>query len=183
MRLLGGLRYPSRAIDLWRLQREARRLGDPNLALGASWEDIAAVLSLARGAETIAEIGTGNAFTSIVLARQYPAARIVTVDPFEHRYRRHYIEMMGVRSLEIWTQRGDAGPNGLSAIDLVFIDSSHERDDTIAEFLAWGPAVRVGGAIAFHDYRAGWPGVDEAIADLGLKGDVMGRSVFVWRKR
>jgi predicted O-methyltransferase YrrM len=178
------VRYARRAVDLLRLQREARRLHDPNLALGAPWDDVAAILALARGARVVVEIGTGNAFTSILLARQFPRARIVTIDPIEHRHRGRYVELMGVvESVEFWRRRGDEGPDELMGIDLVFIDSSHEREDTLSEFRAWEPAVRHGGVVAFHDYGAGWPGVDAAIAELGLSGRVVGRSVFAWRKR
>jgi cephalosporin hydroxylase len=66
-------------------------------------------------------------------------------------------------------------------VDLVFIDSSHEYDDTLAEFRAWQPAVRAGGHIAFHDYGTR-EGVTTAVDELRLDGAVKGTSLYVWRK-
>ncbi len=63
---------------------------------------------------------------------------------------------------------------------MVFIDGSHSRDDTVAAFQAWCPQLRVGGIVAFHDYDdPAYPGVTEAVRDLGLRGEPR-RHLFVW---
>jgi hypothetical protein len=61
-------------------------------------------------------------------------------------------------------------------VQSVFIDASHERDETIAIFRAWENAVVADGAVAFHDYIPAWPGVVEAIHALGPKGRRTARS-------
>lgn len=58
--------------------------------------------------------------------------------------------------------------------DVLFIDTSHERDHTLAELRLYGPKVRPGGVILLHDTdRAEWPGVgaalDEWCAETGLE--------------
>ncbi|MEZ5967000.1 MAG: class I SAM-dependent methyltransferase [Planctomycetota bacterium] len=37
------------------------------------------------------------------------------------------------------------------AVDLLFLDGSHEEDDVAADYAAWFPRLRVGGLVAFHD--------------------------------
>lgn len=44
----------------------------------------------------------------------------------------------------------DHGPR-LTPIDLLFVDSSHGRDETLAELLGWSDYVRSSGLIACHD--------------------------------
>jgi predicted O-methyltransferase YrrM len=74
------------------------------------------------------------------------------------------------------------GPADPPAVDAVFIDSSHEYDETVATFRTWEPVVAPGGIIAFHDWRDdAYPGVTEAVRDLGLQGEGRGH-LFVWRK-
>ena len=47
--------------------------------------------------------------------------------------------------------------------DLVFIDSSHEHEQTRAEILLWQRKVKDGGILAGHDYNIGCHGVMEAV--------------------
>jgi hypothetical protein len=64
---------------------------------------------------------------------------------------------------------------------MLFIDSVHEREPTLAEFAAWRPRLDPGALVVFHDYgHPRFPGVQEAVAELGLEGDVRG-GMFVWR--
>jgi hypothetical protein len=66
-------------------------------------------------------------------------------------------------------------------VELLFIDSSHERAPTVLEFRAWRPLLGPGAVVVFDDYgHPDWPGVAEAVADLGLDGEVRG-GLFVWR--
>ena len=57
-------------------------------------------------------------------------------------------------------------------VELLFVDSSHDRDATIAEFRAWRPpALAPGALVALHDYgNPAYPGVAEAVAELELGG-------------
>ena len=55
-------------------------------------------------------------------------------------------------------------------IDLLFVDSSHDRDATVAELRAWQPRLAPGALVVLHDYgNPAYPGVAEAVAELGLK--------------
>ncbi len=57
------------------------------------------------------------------------------------------------------------------AIELLYIDSSHDRDETITEVQAWKGALAPGALIVFDDYtHPDYPGVREAIVELGLCG-------------
>src|SRR5919107_17927 len=57
------------------------------------------------------------------------------------------------------------------AIELLFVDSSHDRDATVAELRAWRPRLAPGALVVLHDYaNPAYPGVAEAVAELGLGG-------------
>jgi cephalosporin hydroxylase len=63
----------------------------------------------------------------------------------------------------------------------LYIDSSHEREQTMAEVRAWQPHLRVGALVLFDDYtHPDYPGVREAIEELGLEGERRG-TLFVHR--
>jgi hypothetical protein len=66
---------------------------------------------------------------------------------------------------------------------MLFIDSTHEREGTLEEFRAWEPRLEPGAVVAFHDYaHADFPGVAEAVFELGLRGEGEVRGgLFVWR--
>lgn len=147
--------------------------------------ELATLLDRSRGYRTVVELGTGPAWTSTALALADEERRIVTFDPKVLTHRSRYVGLVDakVRSrIEFHRARGeDEPPNGLS-IDFVFIDSSHQREPTIATFRMWEPLLRPGGIVAFHDYgNPRWPGVKEAIDALGLQGEEL-RSFFFWRK-
>ncbi len=64
---------------------------------------------------------------------------------------------------------------------MLYIDSSHEREQTVAEVRAWRPVLAAGAPVVFDDYmHPGFPGVSEAIAELGLSGEQRG-TLFVHR--
>ena len=60
-------------------------------------------------------------------------------------------------------------------IELLYIDSSHDRAETIAEVRAWQGALAPGALIVFDDYtHPDYPGVREAVDELGLRGETAG---------
>jgi hypothetical protein len=67
-------------------------------------------------------------------------------------------------------------------VDLLFIDSSHQYEDTLEEFRVWEPVIRPGGFVVFHDYGRRWEGVTRAVDELQLGGVTAGTSLYVWCK-
>jgi predicted O-methyltransferase YrrM len=169
-----------------RARRLAARTGDEwSLTSATGPRALAHVLREARGARRVAEIGTGTAWTTAALALADAGRRIVSYDPIVRPERDRYMDLAGRRArarIELVDGPGDAGPAGDGErFEFVFIDASHERERTIATFQAWRPALAAGGTIAFHDWgNERYPGVTEAIRELGLEGTVHD-DVFVWR--
>ena len=66
-------------------------------------------------------------------------------------------------------------------VELLFVDSSHDRDDTVREVEAWRGALVPGAIVALDDYdHPDYPGVREAVTELGLRGEQAG-TLFVAR--
>ena len=130
------------------------------------------------------ELGTGTAWTAIALALSDRRRKLTTFDPIVRPERELYLGLVGadVRArVELVEAPGREGASNSPSVGMVFIDSSHERADTVGEFEAWRTRLRPGGIVVFHDYRhPDYPGVAEAMEDLGLQGEVRG-SLFVWR--
>jgi predicted O-methyltransferase YrrM len=181
------LRLPPRVA---RFYFRARRLA---AARGDRWsedsvtrpEALGELLRLARGRARVAEIGTGTAWTTIALALADRRRTVVSYDPIVRPERTWYLELGGVDArsrIELRDEPGEAGPPpGAERFDFVFVDGSHERERTMATWRAWKDALAPNGVIAFHDWEnPEYPGVTEAIRELGLEGEVV-REVFVWR--
>jgi predicted O-methyltransferase YrrM len=170
----------------WRLHRAARRAGDA-WALEAATRpaDVAAILELARGRRTVVELGTGPGWTTLALAAADPERRVTSYDPVDHASAYVAAAPAHVRErVELRSAPGAAGPGaaGPSEVDMLFIDSTHEREPTLAEFAAWRDALAPGAVVAFHDYgHPDFPGVAEAVEALGLRGEA-GGGVFTWRR-
>jgi hypothetical protein len=72
-----------------------------------------------------------------------------------------------------------AAASARGPVDLLFVDSTHTRDDTIAELEAWRPRLSPSAVVVLHDYdNPAFPGVREAVEALGLRGEVR-RGSFV----
>lgn len=54
-------------------------------------------------------------------------------------------------------------PFAPTPIDVLFIDTSHTYEQTVAELVAYAQLVRPGGAIALHDTNDDWPAVQRAL--------------------
>jgi len=171
-----------------RARRLARATGDEfTLASATRAEEVGRILALARGASTVVELGTGTAWTSIALALADRRRRVVTYDPISRPERDGYLELAGRAAREriaLVDRPGESGPlPGADPPDFVFLDSSHEWEETLATFAAWRAALAPGGTIVFHDYdEPRYPGVTEAIRELGLEGEAFGH-LFVHRTR
>jgi predicted O-methyltransferase YrrM len=148
-------------------------------------DDYAFLLRLATGRTRCVELGTGIGTTALGLAIADPDREVWTYDP-SPRDLDAYLRLVPnrvSRRVHFVPERGDAPSAPPTAIDFLFIDSSHARDEVVSEFRSWLPRLSPGAVVAFHDYSEVWPGVKQAIdEDLRLEGDVH-TDVFVWRKK
>ena len=163
----------------------ARRANDDfALTSGTRPRELADLLAVAGGRRRVAEIGTGSAWTAIALALSHHERTVVSYDPVARPHRELYLGLVrpDVRQrIELLEGRGEANAAEGTFVDLVFVDSSHEREETIATFESWRGLVAPGGIVAFHDYEEPlFPGVTEAIHELKLRGEAHGH-LFVWR--
>jgi predicted O-methyltransferase YrrM len=168
----------------FRARRAAARDGDEwSLGSATKPESLALLLRLARGDRAVVEIGTGTAWTTAALALANRERRVISYDPIVRPERERYLDLSGARDrIELREAGGEAGPAaGDPPAEFVFVDGSHEKGLTIETFRAWAGRLAPGGAIAFHDYGNDlYPGVTEAIEELGLEGAAE-RDVFLWR--
>ena len=187
-RIWGLRRLPPR-VALFQLRALvlASRLGDAFALQAASRpSDVHELLALADGRRSLVELGTATGWTTASLALADGARRVTSFDPVDVPNRGRYLALAGEGAadrLALVRARGVDGGATWSGerVDFLFIDSTHERDDTIAEFSAWHPHLAPGALVVFHDYgNPAFPGVAEAVSALGLSGDVRG-GAFVWR--
>ncbi len=188
LRLLLSLRVlPPRVAGFYvRARRRASRDGDRfSLDSAARPQELAELLALAAGRRAVVELGTGTAWSTIALALADPARRVISYDPELRPEREAYLDLAGAAVRERIELRGEpdtAGPHaGDPPVELLFIDSLHEREPAAAAFRAWQGALAAGAVVVFHDYgHPAYPGVAQAVSDLGLDGRRSGGQ-FVWR--
>jgi SAM-dependent methyltransferase len=184
--LLGLRALPPRvAWFYWCADRAARRACDHfSLDSVVRPTELGHLIALARGRERVVELGTGTAWTAIALALSDHHRVVITYDPVVRPERELFLHLVGadVRArIELMATRGKQGAEREVATSMIFIDSSHAREETIAEFESWRRVLATDGIVVFHDYRHPlYPGVAEAIEDLGLEGETRG-SLFIWR--
>jgi len=182
------VRLPRPVALFWcRALRRARSEKDTwSIDVACRPAELRVLLDALQGARRVAEIGTAAAWTTSCLALADPARVIHSWDVEFHPERERYLGLLAPRDrarVHLHDRPGGLGPADPPRVDAVFIDSSHEREETIATFKTWEPAVTSGGIVAFHDWEdAAYPGVTEAIRELGLVGEARGH-LFVWRKR
>ena len=144
--------------------------------------DLRALLALASGRRRVVELGTATGWTAISLALADPARTVTSLDVVTREEPHRYLQLVDGsvrRRVELEIRDGAQGPADTTPVELLYIDSSHERATTIAEVVAWRPVLAPGAAVAFDDYtNPNFPGVREAIAELGLTGEARG-SMFV----
>jgi len=182
-------RLPGAVIAFYvRALRLGRRSGDTvSLAIAARPRDLSELLRAARGAVTVAEVGTGTGWTAIALALASKEREVHSFDVGEHEQRARYLQLVreDVRvRLHLAVRDGREGPPpDLPQLDFLFIDSSHELEETLTTFRLWSERLRPGAACAFHDYgNHHYPGVAQAVAQLRLDGEVRA-GMYLWRKR
>ncbi len=148
-------------------------------------DDLGALLKLADEADVVVELGTATAWTAVSLALARGSRRVTTYDPVKRPQRELYLGLVGepVRERIAFVHDvGRSGPRRPGPVEFLFVDGSHQLEDTILTFHAWQDAIGLGGRVVFHDYlNAKHPGVTEAIRQLRLKGQERGR-LFVWTR-
>ncbi|HEV2786699.1 MAG TPA: class I SAM-dependent methyltransferase, partial [Solirubrobacteraceae bacterium] len=148
---LALVRLPPAAILFYaKALRQGRKRGDTvSLAIAARPRELVELVRAARGATAVAEVGTGTAWTAIVLALADRARRIHSFDVREHDGRSAYLQLAPAQArarLELAVRDGREGPPAdLPELYFMFIDSSHELEETVTTFRLWSARLRPGG--------------------------------------
>jgi Methyltransferase domain len=186
-RLLAELRIlpPRVALFQWRAWRLASRVEDGFSPVSRTDpRKLAALLSAARGRRRVVELGTGTAWTAISLVMADPGRLVVSYDPIDRPARERYLQLVSPeirQRLTFVSASGDEGPRDGETVELLYIDSSHARDDTIREVEAWRPVLEEGSLMVFDDFaHSDYPGVEEAVRCLELVGEQQ-EGLFVHR--
>jgi predicted O-methyltransferase YrrM len=189
VRLILALRVlpPRVARFMWRASRHARSSDDRfSLASAARPAELAELLALARDRRVIVELDTGTGWSAIALALADRKRRVISYDPCVRPERGAYLELAGAQArgrIDLREEPDSHGPRaGEQPVELLFIDSSHERESVLSAFRAWRHALAPGAVVVFHDYEhPSYPGVRQAILDLGLSDGSLRGGLFVWR--
>jgi predicted O-methyltransferase YrrM len=143
VRLLVRLRRlpPRVVLFIMRARAHAWRSDDRfSLASAAGPADLAVLLSLARGRQHVVELGTGTAWTSVVLALADPARRVISYDPEQRAHTTSYLRLAGAGArgrIELRGQADSAGPHDFDRpVELLFIDSSCFTTTTMPDIRA-----------------------------------------------
>ena len=164
---------PRAALFQARAMLRAARLGDDWALQSATRPaDVAELLRLARGRRRAVELGTATGWTSGALLLADPQRRLTSFDPVVREHREAYLRLLprsARERLELVPAPGHEARG--ERVELLFVDSSHDRDATVAEIRAWEPRLAPGALVALHDYgNPAYPGVAEAVEALGLAG-------------
>jgi Methyltransferase domain len=85
---------------------------------------------------------------------------VLSYDPIERPECEWYLRLVSPgtrRRVTFVGGSGDECPRDSGIVDLLYIDSSHQRDDTIREVEAWRPALGEGTVVVFDDPHAEYP--------------------------
>lgn len=149
--------------------------------------ELTRLLRLAGDRAVVVEVGTSVAWTSAALALARPGRRVISIDPRVRPQRDRYLSLLDPATrarIELILGRGEDGPSVLGQepappVELLYLDGRHTCEATAAAFKAWRPALAPRALVALHDYgEPAFPGVAEAVAQLGLQGEVAG-TLFV----
>jgi hypothetical protein len=122
----------------------------------------------------VVELGTGTAWTAISLAIAENDRDVVTYDPVLRVERERYLALadQSARNRVVFVdEQGSTGPRDGAKVNLLYIDSAHERQVVLDELEAWRPALAPGAVVVLDDFtHPEFPGVREAVRELGLNG-------------
>lgn len=180
-------RLPRPVAAFWlRALRRAQAAGDTwSIDVACRPAELRVLLAALGDARRVAEVGTAAAWTTACIALARPGREVDSWDVEAHPERERYLALLAPADrarVRLHDRPGGLGPADPPPVDAVFIDSSHEREETIATFRTWEPALSAGGVVAFHDWDDdAYPGVVEAVRALALDGEPRGH-LYVWRK-
>jgi hypothetical protein len=169
-----------------RAHAAAVRDGDAfSLASATRPAELAALIELADGRHNVVELGTATAWTTIGLVLADGRRRVISYDPVVHPQRERYLRLPAAEArarIELRERPESDGPEaGDPPVELLFVDSTHDRDSVLRAASVWRPVLAEGAIVAFHDYdHPDFPGVREAIEELKLGGEARG-GLFIWR--
>ena len=183
---LAHFEYVRVTLFFLRATRLARSLNDEfALTMRTPLDHVLLLMRLADGKKRVVEVGTASGWTSCAFVLADGERTVRSFDPFDFGNRESYMRLAGRSRNRITVNQRPGSENDGMPVDFLFIDASHEREPTIAEFQAWQPLLTPNAVVAFHDYTwGGGPaehrGVAEAIAQLNLSGEVI-EGIFVHR--
>ncbi len=120
--------------------------------------------------QEIVELGTrmGSSTLALLEAANLTGGRVLSIDVDECREAREKVAQSGLQHLWRFFQGSDLEvPDGEipPSIDLLFIDTNHLYEHTLAELRKYAPRVRPGGWIVLHDYVS-YAGVTRAVGEF-----------------
>jgi spermidine synthase len=156
-----------------------------SLRSAAAPHQLALLIRMARGRRRVVELGTATGWTAAAFALADPARVVVSCDPHIQPGRGRYLRLLRSSTrarIELVHAAGvEAAAMATHEVDLLFIDSSHERQSTIDEWHAWRPHLAPDALVVLHDCdHPDFPGITQAIEELGLSGRRQA-GMFVWR--
>jgi cephalosporin hydroxylase len=111
---------------------------------------------------------------------------VMSYDPIERSARELYLQLTSSSARDRITLVLAPGADAAQPrrmVDLLYIDSSHNREETIREVRAWQPFLAGGALLVFDDFtHPEYLGVQEAVTQLRLSGEQRG-TLFVYRVR
>lgn len=159
----------------------------------------AALTRLATGARRVVELGVYEGSSAVVLCRVLgPEAELHLVDPFidasgwalragsrasatATRLAVRRAAQGGPRIRWHLARSQDVGASWSGApVDLVFIDGDHSPEGCRQDWQLWHGHVAPGGAVAFHDARAGRPGGSGSPGPTSVVDDVFRDADSAW---
>jgi predicted O-methyltransferase YrrM len=175
------------ALFQWRAWRLCARTDDQFGRVSASTPaKLQTILELAGHGRVVVELGTAHGWTAISLALANPSREVISYDPVERPGPLRYLDLVPEqvrRRVTLIADRGDSGPRDSRSVDLLYVDTSHDREDTLRELEAWRPVLRDGAWVVLDDFaHPDFPGVKEAVDELGLNGEERA-GMFVHRVR
>jgi predicted O-methyltransferase YrrM len=160
----------------------------------------AALARLASGARRVVELGVYEGSSAVVLCQALsPNSELHLVDPFidatgwalrpgarasataTRLAVRRAAHGRGLNVRWYFERSQDVGRSWTSGpVDVVFVDGDHSPEGCREDWELWHPHVSPGGAVAFHDARAGRPGGSGSPGPTSVVDDVFRTADSSW---